>query len=169
MSRSNVFRAAAIGLALFGAACARQPVAQQPAADTTSGASVGPQAPTEALTIDTQGGPVRLNVEIADDEAERQHGLMYRQTLPDDRGMLFDFPEPEYASFWMRNTPLSLDIIFIGTDGRILNIADHTTPYSEAPVPASGLTRGVLEIRAGRAEALGIRPGDRVRHRIFPQ
>jgi uncharacterized protein len=94
---------------------------------------------------------------------------MYRQSLPDDRGMLFDFPEPERASFWMRNTPLSLDIIFIGVDGRILNVADHTTPFSTDQVPSAGLTRGVLEIRAGRAEALGIRAGDRVRHRIFPR
>jgi uncharacterized membrane protein (UPF0127 family) len=107
-------------------------------------------------------------VEIADDEAERNQGLMFRDPLPDDRGMLFHFQTPERASFWMHNTPSSLDIIFIGVDGRILNIADHTTPYSDAPVPAAGMTRGVLEIRAGRAEELGIRPGDRVRHRIFP-
>lgn len=143
-------------------ACAQQ-------AETKSGASIGPNAPTEQLRIDTANGPVRLNVEIADDEAERNNGLMYREPLPDDRGMLFEFQEPEMASFWMRNTPSSLDIIFIGVDGRILNIVDHTTPFSDDPVPATGLTRGVLEIRAGRAEALGIRPGDRVRHRIFPQ
>lgn len=121
----------------------------------------------EQLTIDTDRGPVNLTVEIADDEAERNRGLMFRQSLADDRGMLFHFQQPEMASFWMRNTILSLDIIFIGPDGRILNIADHTTPYSEAPIPAAGLTRGVLEIRAGRAEELGIRPGDQVRHRIF--
>jgi hypothetical protein len=81
--------------------------------------------------------------------------------------MLFHFQQPEMASFWMRNTSLSLDIIFIAPDGRILNIADHTTPYSDAPIPAVGLTRGVLEIAAGRAEELGIRPGDQVEHRIF--
>jgi uncharacterized protein len=163
MPRINAAHFAAVALAAAVAACAPQVEATQ------SGASVGPEAPTEALTIDTTNGPVRLNVEIADDEAERAQGLMYRQTLPDDRGMLFDFPEPEMASFWMRDTPLSLDIIFIGVDGRILNIADHTTPYSEAPIPAAGLTRGVLELRAGRAETLGIRSGDRVRHRIFPR
>jgi hypothetical protein len=133
-----------------------------------SGESVGPAAQTEVLTVETRTGPVRLNVEIADDDAERARGLMFRESLADDRGMLFHFQEPEHASFWMRNTVLSLDIIFIGVDGRILNIADHTVPYSEAPIPAAGLTRGVLEIRAGRAAELGIRPGDRVRHRIFP-
>jgi uncharacterized membrane protein (UPF0127 family) len=162
MSWTKAFRAAAIAVLLATGACAQQVV------ETKSGESVGPTAPTEALTIDTHNGPVHLNVEIADDDAERNQGLMYRDALPDDRGMLFHFQEPEYASFWMRNTPQSLDIIFIGVDGRILNIADHTTPYSDAPVPATGLTRGVLEIRAGRAAELGLRPGDRVRHRIFP-
>jgi uncharacterized membrane protein (UPF0127 family) len=160
MSWINVFRAAALAVVMAG--CAQQTT------ETVSGASVGPEAPTEALTIDSANGPVRFNVEIADDEAERNHGLMFRSPLPDDRGMLFDFPEPEYASFWMRNTPSPLDIIFIGVDGRILNIAERTTPYSEAPIPASGLTRGVLEIRGGRAAELGLRAGDRVRHRIFP-
>ncbi len=162
MSWKVTLRAAALALFIGAAACAQQAV------ETASGESIGPNAPTEVLTIDTQAGPVRLNVEIADDEAERNQGLMNRAPLPDDRGMLFHFQTPEYASFWMRNTPSSLDIIFIGVDGRILNIADHTTPFSDAPVPASGVTRGVLELRAGQAEALGIRPGDRVRHRIFP-
>jgi uncharacterized protein len=163
----KTLRAAAFVMFVALSACAQQ-AAETAAAPSASGASIGPNAPTEALTIDTHQGPVQLNVEIADDEAERNRGLMYRDPLPDDRGMLFHFQEPEHASFWMRNTPSSLDIIFIGVDGRILNIADHTTPYSDAPVPATGLTRGVLELRAGRAEELGLRPGDRVRHRIFP-
>lgn len=123
--------------------------------------------PIEALTIDAANGPARFNVEIADDDAERARGLMFRQSLADDAGMLFEFQEPEYASFWMRNTVISLDIIFVGVDGRILNIADHTTPFSEAPIAAAGLTRGVLEIRAGRAAELGIRPGALVRHPFF--
>jgi uncharacterized protein len=131
-------------------------------------ASARARAEIETLFVDTAAGPVRISVEIADDEAERNRGLMFRETLADGSGMLFDFPEPEHASFWMRNTPLSLDIIFIGTDGRILNIAEYTTPYSDEPVSAVGLTRGVLELRGGQARALGIRAGDRVRHRIFP-
>lgn len=123
---------------------------------------------TEQLTVETAQGPVRITVEIADDDLERARGLMYRPPLPDNYGMLFHFQEPEHASFWMRNTPSSLDIIFIGVDGRILNIAEHTIPYSTEGVPAAGLTRGVLEIRAGHSAELGIRLGDRVRHRIFP-
>jgi uncharacterized membrane protein (UPF0127 family) len=157
----TTLRAIAIAALLAGGACAQQ------AADTTSGASVGPQAPTEVLTVETSSGAVRFNVEIADDDAERDHGLMYRDPLPDDRGMLFDFPEPRRVTFWMRNTPSSLDIIFIGSDGRVLNIADHATPYSENMIPSTGEARGVLEIRAGLAAERGIRPGDRVRHRIF--
>ena len=152
-------RALALALSLVVYACA-QP-APRPAVDPVSGLEL------EQLTVDTQSGPVSLTVEIADDDRERNQGLMYRRSLADDRGMLFHFQQPEHASFWMRNTILSLDIIFIGPDGRILNIADHTTPYSDAPIPAAGLTRGVLEIGAGRAAELGIRPGDRVRHRIF--
>ncbi|ANP47891.1 hypothetical protein ATE48_00985 [Candidatus Viadribacter manganicus] len=154
-----------LGAVLALGACAPQ-AAEGPSGQ--SGQSVGVNAPTEVLTIETHSGSVRFNVEIADDEAERNQGLMFRAPLPDDRGMLFHFQTPENATFWMHNTPSSLDLIFIGVDGRILNIADHATPYSDAPIAASGLTRGVLEIRAGRAEELGIRPGDRVRHRIFP-
>jgi uncharacterized membrane protein (UPF0127 family) len=150
-------RALGLALAIGLAACA-QPA---PRVDAVSGLEL------EQLTVETANGPVHFTVEIADDERERNQGLMYRRSLADDRGMLFHFQQPEHASFWMRNTMISLDIIFVGTDGRVLNIAERTTPYSDAPIPSSGLTRGVLEIRGGRAEELGIRPGDRVRHRIF--
>jgi uncharacterized membrane protein (UPF0127 family) len=153
-------RAAAFALMLTFASCAQSEMKR----DSSEEAAVE----TEQLTIDTANGPVRFTVEIADDDEERAQGLMFRESLADDRGMLFHFQEPEHASFWMRNTVISLDIIFIGVDGRILNIAERTTPYSEAPVPAVGLTRGVLEIRGGRAAELGIRAGDRVHHRIFP-
>lgn len=154
-------RAAGMALLLSLSAACAQPEKSAPA-------SAGQQLELERVTIETAQGPVQFTVEIADTEAERARGLMFRNSLADDRGMLFDFDPPEPVSFWMRNTIVSLDIIFIGTDGRILNIADHTTPYSEQGIPSAGAVRGVLEIRAGRAEELGIRPGDRVRHRIFP-
>jgi uncharacterized membrane protein (UPF0127 family) len=155
----SIFRAFALGFALLAAACT-QPAALRDGA---------PHAvETEQLTIDTAQGPVNITVEIADDDQERARGLMYRPPLPDNYGMLFHFQRPERASFWMQNTPSSLDIIFIGVDGRILNIAAHTIPYSTDGIPSAGLTRGVLEIRAGHAAQLGIQPGDRVRHRIFP-
>jgi len=164
MSWKNAARAAFVALALSAGACA-----QAESGGAASSDSSGEQTlPTEQLTIVTHHGPVRFTVEVADDDAERERGLMFRRSLPDNGGMLFDFQTPENAVFWMHNTLISLDIIFIGTDGRILNIADHATPMSDAPIPATGLTRGVLEIRAGRAEELGIRPGDRVQNRIFP-
>jgi uncharacterized membrane protein (UPF0127 family) len=122
----------------------------------------------EQLTIETRNGPAQFVVEVAGDSGRQSRGLMFRESLADDHGMLFDFPRPEPVTFWMRNTLISLDIVFIGEDGRILNIAERTTPRSDAPVPSIGPVRGVLEIRGGRAEELGIRPGDRVRHRIFP-
>jgi uncharacterized protein len=159
MSWKFIVTAVATGACIWLGACAQS---EQQSKDGESAVY------TEVVTIETDNGPVRINAEIADDEQERNRGLMFRQSLADDHGMLFIFQEPEMASFWMRNTIISLDIIFIGVDGRILNIADHTTPYSEDSIPAVGMTQAVLELRAGRAEELGIRPGDRVRHRTFP-
>ena len=108
-------------------------------------------------------------VEIADDEAERQRGLMYRPPLEDDRGMLFQWPgEPaSEKSFWMRNTPSSLDILYIDPQGRIVSIASHATPFSETPIPSTGAANGVLELRAGMADQIGAKPGDRVLHHYF--
>lgn len=159
MSLKTVFGALAAASLL--SACAQQP-------EGRASGQASDVAETELLTVETANGPVEITVEIADDDAERARGLMFRPPLPDNYGMLFHFQRPERANFWMRNTPSSLDIIFIGVDGRILNIAERTTPYSEQGVPAAGLTRGVLEIRGGHAGELGIQAGDRVRHRIFP-
>jgi uncharacterized membrane protein (UPF0127 family) len=106
-------------------------------------------------------------VEIADDEAERQRGLMFRPPLDQDRGMLFQFPIAQEQAFWMKNTPSSLDIIYIDPTGRIISIASHATPYSEVPLPSNGAANGVLELRAGRAEEIGAVPGSTVRHPFF--
>ena len=89
-------------------------------------------------------------------------GLMFRTELGPDEGMIFPREPADVASFWMKNTPLPLDIIFIGTDHRIINIAANTTPYSLTPVNAAGMTAAVLEIRGGRAAELGIEPGAKV-------
>jgi hypothetical protein len=89
---------------------------------------------------------------------------MYRTELGDFEGMIFPSAAPEPRSFWMKNTPLSLDIIFVGPDGRITNIAANTVPYSLDPVSSTGLASAVLELRAGRAAALGIKPGDKVEY-----
>lgn len=123
--------------------------------------------PLEALIVVTASGEHPFLVEIADDEPERQRGLMFRPPLADDRGMLFQFPVPGEQAFWMRNTPSSLDIIYIDPTGRIVSIAHHTTPYSEAPVPSNGAANGVLELRAGRAGEIGAKAGDAIKHPFF--
>ncbi len=123
--------------------------------------------PLEALKIVTTSGEHAFMVEIADDDAERARGLMYRPPLADDRGMLFQFPDSAERAFWMQNTPSSLDIIYIDPTGRIVSIAHHATPYSETPLPSNGAASGVLELRAGRVDEIGAKAGDRVVHPFF--
>ncbi|WP_339914852.1 DUF192 domain-containing protein [uncultured Brevundimonas sp.] len=123
--------------------------------------------PLEPLSIVTATGEFKFLVEIADDEAERQRGLMFREPLADDRGMLFEFPDVAERGFWMRNTPSSLDIIYIDPQGRIVSIARHATPFSESTLPSRGAASGVLELRAGRADEMGAQAGDQVRHKFF--
>lgn len=122
----------------------------------------------EPLDVVTAQGARRFRVRIADDPDERERGLMFVSVLPEDEGMLFDFGKPSPRAFWMKNTLIPLDIIFIGADGRIVNIARNTTPYSLDPIPSAGPALGVLEIGGGLSAELGIKPGDRVLHRIFP-
>jgi uncharacterized membrane protein (UPF0127 family) len=114
------------------------------------------------LTVDRAGKPLTFKVELAASPEAQARGLMFRTALGDNEGMIFPSAVPEPRSFWMKNTPLSLDIIFIGTDGRITNIAAGTTPYSLDSVRSSGVASAVLELRAGRAKELGIVAGDKV-------
>lgn len=123
--------------------------------------------PMEQLTIVTDSGRHAFWVEIADDAAERERGLMFRPPLPDDQGMLFKFQDSAERGFWMRNTPSSLDIIYVAADGRIVSIARHTTPYSDGIYPSNGPATGVVELRAGRSEEIGAEPGDVVEHPHF--
>lgn len=123
-----------------------------------------PVSGLEVIDLVVERGTQRLafKVELADTPAAQARGLMFRTALGDFEGMIFPSAEPEPRSFWMKNTPLSLDIIFIGADGRILNIAANTVPYSTDSVSSKGRASAVLELRAGRAAALGIVPGDKV-------
>ncbi|RZJ03003.1 MAG: DUF192 domain-containing protein [Brevundimonas sp.] len=125
--------------------------------------------PLEPLTITTATGEHKFMVEIADDEAERQRGLMFRDPLPDDRGMLFEFPDVAERGFWMHNTPSPLDIVYIDPHGVIVSIAKNATPQSDAVIPSNGPAMGVLELRAGRADEIGARAGDKVRHPFFAE
>ncbi len=94
---------------------------------------------------------------------------MFRKSLAPDRGMLFRYNPPQRAAFWMKNTLIPLDIIYIAPDGRVLSIARNAVPHDETPLPSGGVIQGVLEIPGGRAAQLGILPGDRVLNKIFPK
>jgi uncharacterized protein len=119
------------------------------------------------LEIVSASGVHAFNVELATNDAERERGLMYRKELPAGQGMLFDFQHEEPVSFWMHNTYISLDMIFIGGDGRIVRIAENAKPMSDDLIPSGAPVRAVLEVIAGTARSLGIAPGDRVVSPIF--
>ena len=124
--------------------------------------------PVEALQIVTHDGQVhRFRVEIADNDATRERGLMFRKSLTPDAGMLFDFKREQDVAFWMKNTLIPLDMVFIDAHGTVVNVAADATPLSEANVPSAGPVLGVLEIKGGRAAQIGVRAGDKVRGRIF--
>jgi uncharacterized membrane protein (UPF0127 family) len=121
----------------------------------------------ERVEIVTRGGVHVFDVEMAVTAEERSKGLMFRRELPPGRGMLFDFVGEGPIAMWMKNTYVSLDMIFIRADGRIARIAENTTPQSETTIPSGAPVKAVLEVVAGTAKRLGIAPGDRVAHRIF--
>ncbi len=115
------------------------------------------------LEIQTESDVLEFQIEIADDAKERSRGLMFRESLDEMSGMLFIYPEPRIASFWMKNTLISLDMVFIDTEGRVASIATKTTPLSLKPVSSGVPVLTVLEIDGGDAERLGISVGDRVK------
>jgi len=121
----------------------------------------------QTLEIASKTGVHAFAVEMAVTEAERAQGLMNRKSLPEGQGMLFDFQRDQEVGFWMKNTYIPLDMIFIRSDGRIMRIAENTEPLSERIVPSNGAVRAVLEVIGGTARKLGIAPGDRVAHPIF--
>lgn len=124
------------------------------------------QETPETVKVVTSGGTHAFAVEIADDDAERARGLMFRETLPQDQGMLFLFPDSAERSFWMHNTPLPLDIIYISAKGEVVSIQKNAIPYDRTPLPSYGPAAAVLEINGGLSDRLGIRPGDRVETRL---
>jgi uncharacterized membrane protein (UPF0127 family) len=148
--------ALALAVLLATSACSSDPAA--PAVEAPAG--------TVALTITSSNGAHVFAVETAKTEEAQQRGLMFRTDIPLNGGMLFaPYPPkgpPREASFWMKNTPSPLDIIFIRPDGTIAHIADNTVPQSEAEVRSGEAVNAVLEIRGGRALDLGISEGDRV-------
>jgi len=123
--------------------------------------------PTARLTVESSGRVHPFNVWIADTEARHEQGLMFVKALPPNQGMLFLFGFPQPTSFWMKNTLIPLDMLFIAPDGRIIRIAERTEPMSLKQVDSMGVILGVLELAGGTAERLKLHAGDRVRHPAF--
>lgn len=121
----------------------------------------------QPLEIVTRNGVQVFSVEMATTAEEKETGLMYRKELADGKGMLFDFNPEQEISMWMKNTYVSLDMIFISANGRILRIAENTEPLSTKIISSRGPARAVLEVVAGTVQKYGIRVGDRVGHPLF--
>ena len=122
---------------------------------------------TGALTIETAGGVRKFSIELAENDEQRALGLMHRSAMPADHGMLFDFKRDEVVAMWMRNTRIPLDMLFVARDGRIVNIAKRTVPFSEQSIFSDGPVRAVLELNGGTADKLQIKPGDKIVHPVF--
>ena len=125
--------------------------------------------PVETVTIQTQGGARVFHMEIAADDASRANGLMHRTHLARDAGMLFDFRTAVMTAFWMKDTVIPLDMLFVRPDGTIASIAANAVPLSTAEIASPEPVRAVIEIKGGEAKALGIAPGDHVLAPIFPK
>ena len=119
--------------------------------------------PEAWVTVATRGGEHRFDVWVADTPARQQQGLMYVRELPPGRGMLFPLGTPRYASFWMRNTFMPLDLVFIGPGGRVVNVIESAEPLSLRALESRAPAIAVLELAGGTARRLGLRAGDRVR------
>jgi len=118
-----------------------------------------PQAEVQAMTSQ---GTHDFAVWIAADDKSREHGLMFVRELPPDRGMLFLFEFPQEVAFWMKDTVLSLDLVFIDPAGKVLNIAANAKPYSLDPIESRGRAIAVLEVVAGTARTIGLKAGDTI-------
>lgn len=147
----------AVAFALLGG-CRAETQASQPAAAKQSAAGLE----VVPLQIRSGRGVHNFSVEVARTSDEQARGLMFRESLAPDAGMVFPFPSPRPASFWMKNTLIPLDMIFFRTDGSIARIAVNTVPQSLEPVGTEEPVAGVLEIAGGRSIELGINEGDRV-------
>lgn len=117
---------------------------------------------TAPLMLVTGTGRHNFTVEIAENDAQRSQGLMFRRALAPDRGMLFIYPSDRIISLWMKNTLIPLDMVFIGNDGRVVSVHERAVPGSLKAISSGARARAVLELAGGSASRLGIRPGDRV-------
>lgn len=132
-----------------------------------SAAAFAADLPRDVVLVETSSSQYRFEVEVADDATERAEGLMFRESLADNAGMLFMYQETRPVDFWMKNTPLSLDIVFVREDGTIARIAESTTPMSQDLIPSGEPVRAVLEVKAGTMRELGVTAGDRIRNATY--
>ena len=165
---SSIAIAASAGLMV---ACSAQPAAQPASPESTPAAADLVVHPTSGLAIIPlqviSGQDIHsFRVELAATIEAQAKGMMFRTEMAPDEGMLFPSRTLEVRGFWMKNTPLPLDIIFIGADGKIINIAANTVPYSLETVYSEGPAGAVLELAGGRAAELGIKPGDTVEYSL---
>ena len=116
------------------------------------------------LVLHSSTGDYSFNVDVVDTPESRAKGLMFVQELADDAGMLFDFKEERPVSFWMRNTFIPLDMIFVGADGVVKNIHVNARPHDVTGIPSEGPVQFVLEIPGGRSVEIGLKPGDTMEH-----
>lgn len=158
--------AAFFAVPLLALSALAAPAFSQPSDPTAPDAVVEYSGP-DPVTVQTQDGPVAFTVEVADNDPARTRGMMHRDEVGPDEGMLFDFQVERPVSIWMANVRFPLDIIYIRSDGTIAKIADNAQPFSERSIPSDFPVLGVLEIAGGRADELNIRPGDVVEHPMF--
>lgn len=167
--------ALAAGVVVGGGACANAAAPAAPASTTKPGAAA---APTEAapkprpsratVVVETAGGPVPFSVELAMDDQQRARGLMFREKLAEDEGMLFVFDRSERQSFWMKNTYIPLDMIFIDEEGVVVGIVENAEPQTTTSRRVDKDSRYVLEVAGGTSRRLGIAAGSKVRFEGVP-
>lgn len=121
----------------------------------------------DVLKLITASGTHSFQIEVAETAAEKARGLMFRRTLADDAGMLFPYAPPQEATMWMRNTYISLDMVFIRQDGAVHRVESGTEPFSEDVIASNGDVAAVLELKAGTAQRIGLKAGDKVIHKLF--
>ncbi len=136
-------------------------------APVASSLKAAPKMRVETVVIVTSSGRYSFQAEIADTPAHRSQGLMRRPLMDADRGMLFDNGVDREMNMWMKNTILPLDMIFITKDGTVVRIAKNTVPFSQTIISSGVPVRGVLEVNAGTADRINLKPGDKVEHAIF--
>jgi uncharacterized membrane protein (UPF0127 family) len=158
---SSSFRAISLALALSGAS-----VAVGGTALAQDGKAMMLPVDAAPLVAATSSGKQQFYIEIADDNSERERGLMFRRDMPDNRGMLFVFEASRPVGFWMKNTPMPLDMVFIRADGTIASI-QQAEPFSEAVVSTPAPIRFVLELKAGTAAKRGLKEGDKLEHPVI--